>query len=224
MANTQKVNRHPSLGIIMLLAIAATTGLAMLAAERSASIQQLKEQAAMEQAAASGDTVSTGEALIGGEPFTLTDQHGNIVRESDFRGKYMLVYFGFTNCPDICPTDMANTTQALNTLPKELVDKIAPIFITIDPRRDTVERIKSFAENFHPSLVALTGPKEEIARAQQSYRVYAAQVEEQGNTEGYRMDHSAITYLMGPDGKYIAHFPHGTEPAEMTEKLNTVMH
>lgn len=153
-----------------------------------------------------GNSKNKGEVLIGGA-FELVNQDGKVVTDKDFLGKYMVVYFGFANCPMVCPTDMADITSALNSLDERTLEKIQPIFITIDPLRDTVENVKLFIENFHPKFQGLTGTPEKIASAINTYRVYSKKAESE-DLQGYLMDHSAYTYLMGKDGKYIAHFRH----------------
>lgn len=160
------------------------------------------------------DGASTAEAKIGG-PFELTDQNGELRRARHFAGQYMLIYFGFTYCPDACPTALMAMTQALDMLEEKAPAKasqIAPIFITIDPVRDTVEEMASYAEHFHPDLVALTGTKDQVAAAAKQYRVYYEKVEEESADE-YLMDHSSQIFLMGPEGEYLTHFTHQT-PAD----------
>ncbi len=114
---------------------------------------------------------SAGEALIGG-PFTLIDQHGARVTEQDFAGRFMLVYFGYTFCPDICPTSLTVMAAALDQLPEAQAEQVVPILITVDPARDTVEQLADYAPLFHPRLVALTGSEEEVREAARAYRVY----------------------------------------------------
>ena len=148
-----------------------------------------------------GGETAIGQALIGG-PFHLTDQTGKSRTDADFRGQYLLVYFGYTNCPDVCPTTLQTITNALDKLGPEAA-KVTPIFITVDPERDTADVLRAYASNFHPRLVALTGSATEIAAAAKAYRIYYAKV---GEGPNYSMDHSSIVYLMGPDGKYLGHF------------------
>ena len=145
-----------------------------------------------------------GEALVGG-PFRLTDQHGAEVTEQDFAGRYMLIYFGYTYCPDFCPISLANMTQALDLLPPDQAEQVVPILITVDPERDTVEQLAEYAPLFHPSLVALTGRPRQIKAAAKAYRVYFAKAGN-GDSDTYLMDHSSFIYLMGPDGRYVRHF------------------
>jgi len=158
------------------------------------------------------------EAAIGG-PFTLINSEGETVTDADFRGKIMLVYFGYTYCPDVCPTSLTAVAEALDMLGED-AKEFAPIFITVDPERDTPEAMGDYAAAFHPQLVGLTGTVEQVAAAAKAYRVYFAKVQEEGDDpEDYLMDHSAYIYVMDRDGKYVAHFPHGTDPGEMAKKL-----
>jgi cytochrome oxidase Cu insertion factor (SCO1/SenC/PrrC family) len=160
---------------------------------------------------------SAGEALIGG-PFTLTNQHGERVTEQDFAGRFMLVYFGYTFCPDICPTSLTVISAALDELPEAQTERVVPILITVDPARDTVEQLAAYAPLFHPRLVALTGSEEEVRDAAQSYRVYYHVPEEEG--DGYLVDHSTFVYLMGPDGSYRTHFGIDASPEAMAEAIS----
>jgi len=139
---------------------------------------------------------------IGG-PFTLVDQNGTTRHAEDFRGKLMLVYFGYTYCPDVCPTELQTMSDAIDQLGSK-GDAVQPIFITVDPQRDTPEQLKGYAENFHPRLIALTGSAAEIAEVARAYKVFYQPVK-QADGE-YLMDHSSIVYLMGRDGRYVTHF------------------
>jgi protein SCO1/2 len=159
---------------------------------------------------------SAGEALIGG-PFTLTDQHGARVTEQDFAGRFMLIYFGYTFCPDMCPTSLTVMAAALDELPDAQADQVVPILITVDPARDTVEQLAAYAPLFHPRLVALTGSEEEVREAAQAYRVYYHVPDEEG--DAYLVDHSTFVYLMGPDGSYRTHFGIDASPEAMAEAI-----
>ena len=143
----------------------------------------------------------TGAAAIGG-PFTLTDQHGTRISDSSFRGRLMLVYFGYSYCPDVCPTDLAAMSTAIDLLGLS-GDAVQPIFITIDPERDTVQRLAEYASLFHPRLVALTGTPDEIHQVASEYRVY---FEKSGSGPNYQVNHSDIIYLMDRDGNFVAPF------------------
>ncbi|MGC6400106.1 SCO family protein [Sphingomonas sp. FW199] len=147
-------------------------------------------------------------ARIGG-PFALTGADGRTVRDTDFAGKYRIVYFGYTYCPDVCPVDMANIGQGVKLLAKADPDaaaRVVPIFISIDPARDTPEVVGKFAANFGDSVVGLTGTPEQIAAVAKSY---AAIYSKEGDPKAkdYLMSHTNIAYLMGPDGKPIALLP-----------------
>ena len=159
---------------------------------------------------------SAGEALIGG-PFTLTDQHGERVTEQDFAGRFLLVYFGYTFCPDICPTSLTVMAAAIDELPQAQAEQVVPVFITVDPARDTVEQLADYAPLFHPRLVALTGSEEEVRGAARAYRVYYHVPEEDG--DAYLVDHSTFVYLMGPDGSYRTHFGIDASPEEVAERI-----
>jgi cytochrome oxidase Cu insertion factor (SCO1/SenC/PrrC family) len=160
--------------------------------------------------------ISSGTALVGG-PFTLKDQTGRKVTDKDFLGKYMLVFFGYTYCPDICPTELQVMSAALDSLgPK--ADVIQPVFITIDPQRDTPEVLKQYVGNFHPRLVGLTGSPEEIASVAKTYRVFFNRVENSAS-DNYLMDHSTIMYLMDPQGRFLKHFSYTTDAAALANAL-----
>ena len=162
------------------------------------------------------DALPARTVSIGG-PFTLTDQTGTVRHAADFRGKLMLVYFGYTYCPDVCPTELQTMSQALDILGSK-GDGVQPIFITVDPERDTVAQMKSYAANFHPRLLALTGTAEQVAAAARGYKVFY-QKAPQGNGSDYLMDHSSIVYLMGRDGRYLAHFSGETTAEQMAAAI-----
>lgn len=148
----------------------------------------------------------TGEALVGGS-FALVDQTGARRTSEEFRGGYMLVYFGYTFCPDVCPLDLHRASVALDLFEEQggAIGNIQPIFISIDPARDTPAVLAEYLQNFHERFIGLTGTDSEIAEAAGAYRVYYQRGEDYG-PDGYLMDHSNIIYLMGPDGKYVTHF------------------
>jgi protein SCO1/2 len=149
---------------------------------------------------------------IGGT-FALTDQFGQPRTDADVRGQYMLVFFGFTNCPDICPIELQTMSDALDLLGADAA-KVTPIFITVDPARDTPDLLRDYVANFHPRLVALTGSADAIGAVAKSYRVFYAKAtggNAPSDPAAYIMDHTAIVYLMGPDGEYLAHFSPGTK-------------
>lgn len=165
----------------------------------------------------SGEGGGSGRALVGG-PFTLVDQNGETVTDEDFRGKLMLVYFGYSYCPDVCPTELHKMSVALDML-GDKADQVAPIFITVDPERDTVEQMKAYAELFHPNLIALTGTQEQTDAAVKAYRVYYKKVRDEATTLDYLVDHSSFIYLMGRDGAYLTHFDTQSTPEEIARTV-----
>ena len=147
-------------------------------------------------------------ATIGGD-FTLTDQDGKKRTFKEFDGQYRIVYFGYTNCPDICTPDMQNLMAGLKSFEKEnpeLGKKIQPLFITVDPTRDTANVLKQFVSAFHPRAIGLTGSEADIADATKKFAIYSSRVDG-SSPENYLMSHSQTPYLMGPDGKPIAIMP-----------------
>ena len=153
---------------------------------------------------------------IGGE-FTLVDQNGVTRHPEDFHGKLMLTYFGYTFCPDACPTALQDMSHSIDLLGAK-GEAVQPIFITVDPARDTVEQMKLYASNFHPRLIGLTGTPGQIAEAAKAYRVYYEKSTSSGG-EDYLMDHTAFIYLMGRDGKYLSHFSPGTTAEQMAAAI-----
>ncbi|SME94349.1 protein SCO1/2 [Tistlia consotensis] len=163
----------------------------------------------------------SGTAAIGG-PFTLVDQYGKTRTRDDFAGQYRLIYFGYTFCPDACPTALWAMTQALDQLAQSdpaVAKQVTPIFITIDPARDTVEHMKTYAASFHPRLVALTGTPQQVAQAAKAYRVFYRKVPQEGSGD-YLMDHSSFIFLMSPDGRYLAHATHQTSPDDLAKLID----
>jgi len=153
-----------------------------------------------------------GKAGIGG-PFTLTDQHGKAKGLADFRGKLVLLYFGYTFCPDVCPTDLAAIARVLELLGPD-ADKVQPVFVTLDPGRDTQELLRNYVGNFSPRFVALRGTEAEVRRVANLYRVYFEKVPVPG-ASAYVVDHTAFIYLVDRDGDYIGFFPPGTAGERM---------
>ena len=176
-----------------------------------------------------------GTPLIGG-PFTLVDHTGKTVSDTVFRGRLMLVFFGYTFCPDVCPTNIQAISNAMDLL-GEQADMVQPLFVTIDPERDTKEVMADYVGNFHPRLVGLTGTSDQIAAAAKAYRIYYSKYHpppaslsgeqdagdnkagEDEEESDYLMNHSSATYLMGRDGKFISHFGHGTDSEAIAERI-----
>ena len=192
---------------------------------------------------------SSPSAQIGG-PFELVDQYGNPRSAADFRGQYMLVQFGYSYCPDVCSVALDTMARALDTAAAQdpaKAARVTPIFISVDPERDTVAVLKDYAVNFHPRLVALTGTRAQVESVAAAYKVYFAKATEQpkGMTEpeaqeghdhsshehgtqgqiaaetetGYLISHSTVMYLMGPDGSYLTHFSHGSTADGIAQTL-----
>lgn len=153
-----------------------------------------------------------GKSALGG-PFTLTDHTGRTVTDKTFRGKYMLMYFGYTSCADVCPTDLSNMVGAMQLL-GPLADQIQPIFVSIDPKRDTIKRLAEYVTLFDPRLIGLTGTDKQIEKITKAYLVSYFYFDSKDNDE-YEVAHSAKTYLMGPDGRYRMWFRNGTDPESM---------
>jgi protein SCO1/2 len=160
---------------------------------------------------------TSGAALIGG-PFTLIDQDGKTRTDAEFRGSLMLVYFGYTYCPDICPTELQTMSDALDALGEKWAS-VQPIFITVDPERDTPPVVKDYVGHFHPRFIALTGTLSQIEAAEKAYRVYAAKVASKTGGNDYLMDHTGLVYLMDRNGKYLTSFTPQTTPQQMAQAI-----
>jgi protein SCO1 len=188
--------------IVMGFLIGAVAGAAMLALTENGSGRAV---------------MTSGKADIGG-PFKLTDQHGKTVTDGDFRGRVMLVFFGFTHCPDICPAELQVMSATLDALGPKGAD-VVPIFITLDPERDTPEVMGDYVKNFGSRFVGLTGSPEAIAAVAKAYHVAYSKYQPGGTASDYSIDHSAFVYVMGKDGEYLTHFAYGTPVAKMAETL-----
>jgi cytochrome oxidase Cu insertion factor (SCO1/SenC/PrrC family) len=156
---------------------------------------------------------------IGG-PFALVDHTGRPRTEADFRGKLLLVYFGFTHCPDVCVTDLQAIGLALDQL-DAAADAVQPLFITLDPERDTPHHLADYVPSFHPRLIGLSGDATTIRQAARAYKVYYAKVPIKD--ADYTIDHSAFIYLMDRAGQYLGFFPPGTPPDRMTDVIRPLL-
>ena len=163
-----------------------------------------------------------GTASLVGGPFTLENGSGQQVTDRNFRGKYMLVYFGYTFCPDVCPTTLSEVADAMDNLGGK-ADRLQPIFISVDPKRDTPDVVKHYAAAFGPRLIGLTGTPEQIAAVAKEYRVYYAEHRTGPGPNDYSMDHSSVLYLMGPDGKFVAPIRSDENSTEMAADLNRLI-
>ena len=201
------------LAIVVLLAVVGAGAFWQQGGQRSPS------------AAATPETPATDDEF--GGPFSLIDQDGMRRTDMDFRGKYMLIFFGYTYCPDVCPTALAVEADALDKIGPR-ASRIVPIFITVDPKRDTPEKLKSYLSAFdaqppasRPNFVGLTGTDEEISKAADAYEVYyrAHMDGRVFNGADYSVDHSGHTYLMSPEGKFVAYYSQGILADELAADL-----
>ncbi|MCA0433876.1 MAG: SCO family protein [Proteobacteria bacterium] len=159
----------------------------------------------------------SGVALVGG-PFTMLNQEGKTVTEQTFLGKPMLLFFGFTFCPDVCPTEMQVMAAALDELGDKGKD-IQPILVSVDPARDTPDVMAAYVSNFGTNWSGLTGSDEQVAAMARTYKVFYEKVARADAPDGYTMDHSAIVYLMGSDGRFLKHFTYTTDAKAMAEGI-----
>ena len=155
---------------------------------------------------------SSGKALIGGA-FELTDQNGKAFSSEQLKGKKSLVFFGFTNCPSVCPTAMAQISALMEKLD---TSKVQPVFITVDPQRDKPEVIKAFLKNYYAGFIGLTGSPEQLKAVEKAYKIYSAKTDENAN---YNMDHSSLIYVMDANGEYLTHFSGHETEEEMVAKI-----
>jgi cytochrome oxidase Cu insertion factor (SCO1/SenC/PrrC family) len=172
------------------------------------------EENATPSAAELMDALMWNHGPIGG-PFDLIDQNGRRRTDAEFRGKLLILYFGYTYCPDVCPTDLTAISSAIRLLGPGGIN-VQPIFITVDPQRDTVEHLRGYVSTFHPRLIGLTGSEHDIRRLALAYKVYYVKVAAE-HGEPYAIDHTGFIYLVGGDGKYLGFFPPGTPTDRMVE-------
>ncbi len=192
------------------MALAALVGLIMAAVIAWMTVRHDQRQAG-------GVATGVAPASIGG-PFTLTAHDGRTVSDTDFQGKYRLVFFGYTFCPDICPTELQTIAQAMDQMGDSGAD-VQPLFITIDPARDTPPVLAEYVALFHPSIIGLTGTADQIAAVAKEYRVYYARSQGEPDPTQYLMDHSTFSYLMAPDGSFVTVFAKDTTPEQMVEAI-----
>ncbi|HSF94256.1 MAG TPA: SCO family protein [Thermohalobaculum sp.] len=173
-----------------------------------------------EDAPLSPAAVNVAGAEIGG-PFTLTDQNGNRVASAEVIDGPTLIYFGYTFCPDVCPVDVAIMASAVDLLDQQGY-RVKPVFITVDPARDTPEAMGYYAEAMHPRMIGLTGTEAEIEAAADAYKVYFQRVDLENSAAGYLMNHSTLTYFMMPDG-IRGLFRNGFPPEEMAGEVARIL-
>lgn len=186
------------LALIAIAATTATLGIVLLTQTQTAPARQA--------------------AATTGGPFALVDQNGKQVTQADYSGRYMLIFFGFTNCPDVCPLTLQRISDALAEAP-EVASRIVPILISVDPERDTPEKLKDYVAFFGPSFQGLTGTPEQIGALLKSYGVYAKKVPLPDSALEYTVDHSSFIFLYGPDANFITVFDPSLEPEALAAKL-----
>jgi protein SCO1 len=200
-------SRHRSWPWLLAVTVILTAALAVLAGQ-------------WRQQAAQGDPPLAGAAI--GGPFKLVDQDGRPFTDARLKGRYALVYFGYSFCPDACPTDLAMLAQGLRRFEQQdpaRAAKVLPVFITVDPERDTPAQVKSFVAAFHPRMIGLTGSRPAIDQALKAYRVFS-QRQGPAGAKDYLMDHSRAAYLFGPDGKPMLLFAATDTPDSVARDLD----
>lgn len=200
----------------------ATWAVGLLAAFAlgNASAQQAGNELRRTEAARLMNELMTGTGPIGG-PFMLTDQRGRRTGPAQWRGKIVLMYFGYTFCPDACPTDLSSIAAAIEALGPDGI-KVQPVFVTLDPLRDTPELLASYVKSFNPRFVALGGTEAEVRRVALSYKVYFEKVKQPGSSY-YLIDHTSFTYLLDGEGRYVGYFPPGTSGKRMSEQVRALL-
>jgi cytochrome oxidase Cu insertion factor (SCO1/SenC/PrrC family) len=186
----------------------------------SGAVPSSRTQGGERSAAELMDAVMWNREPIGG-PFALLGHDGRSRTDADFRGKVMLVYFGFTYCPDIYPTDLQNIGLALDRL-GPAGEAVQPLFVTLDPERDTAEHLAGYIELFHPRLIGLTGDGDAIRKAADAYKVFYARVPRSDGSD-YTVDHSAFIYVVDRDGRYLGFLPPGTPPDRMADVIRPLV-
>lgn len=208
---------------MLVVLLAAGWGVAWFARAPSeswaAAFTRLATGAGAAPPAVGGVTLPAGASL--GGPFSMTDHTGKAVTEADYQGKALLVFFGFTFCPDVCPTELQTIAATMDLLGVQ-ASRVQPLFVTIDPERDKPARLADYVALFHPSIVGLTGTPQQVAAMARAFRVYYAKVTPPGAGD-YLMDHSAFTYLLGPDGQVRGLFRPGVPPEELAEAVKRIL-
>jgi protein SCO1/2 len=200
--------------ILLAIALAGAVAAFYYAREKPA------EEVGRAEAARMMKDLMLGKARVGG-PFTLTDQHGSPRSLADFRGKLVLLYFGYTFCPDVCPTDLLAIGRLIQALGRD-GNAVQPVFVTLDPERDTQAVIGNYATAFHPRFVALRGSERETRRIATAYKVYYEKVKPPGSST-YVIDHTAFIFLLDREGDYVAFFPPGTTVDRMAVMVREVL-
>lgn len=160
-----------------------------------------------------------GRAAISGD-FSLVDHTGKQVTDENFRGQWLLAFFGFTHCPDVCPTTLNQVALIMDVL-GATVDQVQPLFFTVDPERDTPKAMAEYVSVFHPRIIGLTGTPEQVKQAARNYRIYFAKIAQENAPDGYMMDHSAYLYLMNPEGEFETVFSHDDKAEDIAAKIRS---
>lgn len=161
------------------------------------------------------------ESVVGGS-FELVNHRGETVTQETYAGSHMLIYFGYTFCPDVCPTELQSISLALDELgPK--AETVVPLFVTIDPARDTVDAMNEYVALFHPRIVGLTGTEAQVKKVADEYGVYYARARDTGTSTEYLMDHSSLVFLMDGKGRYVTHLRAGMSPEAMARVLSDAL-
>lgn len=167
--------------------------------------------------------VTTGEAAIDAD-FALTDHRGELRRDEDFAGKWMLVFFGFTNCPDVCPLGLATIAGTMDRLGED-AEQVQPLFVSVDPERDTPEALAEYVAAFHPKVIGLTGSTAELSEAAGNFAAYFEKIEDASAPGGYTMGHTSAIYLIDPAGEFVTVYGYDETPeqiaAELAERMET---
>lgn len=209
----QRVIRFVALALVLLLGgvwAAAWFGRAPGESLADAFLRRIAALTGGEMPAPSAGGIQLAQGVVLGGPFTLVDHTGRTVTERDFAGRALLLYFGYTYCPDVCPTELGTVAAALDAMGPE-AERVTPVFVTIDPERDTPEAMADYVSRFHPRMIGLTGSAEQVAAAARAFRVYYAKVTPR-DSSGYLMDHSSFIYFVGPDGRVRSLFRPETAP------------
>lgn len=196
--------RHLAVAMVALL-----LSIAPCSAETGSTDQMMKEGTSVEQG-----------TQAPGSRFILTSHDGRTITDAEFRGRHMLVFFGYTHCPDVCPTSLMTVARVLELLGAD-ADNVQPIFVTVDPVRDTRAVLAEFIPHFDRRIIGLTGHQDMIDRVAKGYRVKYAKVPGSGGDDGYTVDHTAALFHMGPDGEYIGRFPYETTAEDIAAKLRS---
>ena len=164
--------------------------------------------------------VSSEESMAFEPSFALADDEGKPRTSAEFRGKFLLVFFGFTNCPDVCPTTLSEVAQVMDDLGAN-ADKVQPLFISVDPERDRKLGLNAFTTAFHPAIIGLAGTDAETRAAAQSFKIFFEREADPAAPDGYTMSHSPGLFLVGPDGAWLRQFSYGTAAAEILSDLQS---